>query len=340
MQKMNYKQWKEEFLQRVREYIRNVPELENRGTVEVQVMSYINGEKREGLAMPDLNPSGVSPVVRLSNLYKGHQEGIPDEELAASVTAVFIAHKDMSFNTKELFDYETMKSHLRIRVSGVESNEEWIKEKICEVEGDFIHSCYLDFPHGEEGHTTINVDKRYAEVWNVSETQVMEDARKGSMIFQVEMTSMYDVLNDMMDRDTEGILRQLELMPGEMEMFILHEKGSPYGASVIARQDILEAVGEVLQDNYYVFPASINEVIILPAKYGDQIKNLGALVREINEKGVPLQDKLSDHVQFYDRSMNLLMNADEYRRKMEREPEPEEAEGKQSPEELEQGLSL
>ena len=53
MQKMNYEEWKEAFIQKVREYIRSVPELENRGTVEVQTMSYINGEKIEGLAMND-----------------------------------------------------------------------------------------------------------------------------------------------------------------------------------------------------------------------------------------------------------------------------------------------
>lgn len=338
MQQKNYEQWKEAFIRKLSEYIQSVPELENRGVVEVQTTRDINGEKKEGLAMPGLNPSGVSPVVRLSSLYKGYLDGVQEDELITSVAEVFAEHRDMSFNTKEFLDYEKMKRHLRIRVSGVENNEEWIKEKICEVEGDFVHSCYLDFPRGEEGHRTINVIKQYAELWNVSEAQVMEDARRGSMQFEVEMTAMQDILNGFLSDEESAILFGiLEGRPFE-PMYVLCEKDSPFGASVIARQDILEAVGDVLQDDYYVLPSSIHEVIILPAQAGNRIGDLDTLVREVNENEVSSQEKLSDHVQFYDWSMNRLMNADEYRRKMERESEPEES--NQAAEEMGQGLSF
>ena len=50
-----------------------------------------------------------------------------------------------------------------------------------------------------------------------------------------------------------------------------------------------------------MLPSSISEVIILPAQTGNQIGDLDTLVREINENEVSLQEKLSDHVQFYDR---------------------------------------
>ena len=73
MQKKNYEQWKQDFVQKLGERIRNHPELGTRGPLKPYVSQGINGLKRECVAMPNLNKSGLSPSIYLDALYMRYQ---------------------------------------------------------------------------------------------------------------------------------------------------------------------------------------------------------------------------------------------------------------------------
>ena len=49
----------------------------------------------------------------------------------------------------------------------------------------------------------------------------------------------------------------------------------------------------------YIIPSSINEVIVISAKYVTDRKELDLLVEEVNEAAVSKEEVLSDHVYYY-----------------------------------------
>ncbi len=311
-----YDQWKENFVDKVRVRVRVDADLKGRGDVIIQSTCRVNKGTLDGLTMPDLTKSGLSPVIYLNELYEQHRSGVPEDVLVWRVVNQFSASKDASLNMDALKDYNAVKDELRFRVSGYEQNRGWAEAMVSVKEGDFVYSCYLPFYNEEIGRASINITKEQAGKWGVSCEQILMDARAGSMKQEVEMKSILEVIGkacDLCEGEPLNYYVHPELLPEEENMFMLREKASLYGASVIARKEVLKAVGEILNDDYYVLPSSVEEVLLIPAKRWNDPEALADIVREINATEVEPGDRLSDHVQFYDRSRERLMNALEYR---------------------------
>ena len=91
---------------------------------------------------------------------------------------------------------------------------------------------------------------------------------------------------------------------------------------------MLKKAGEVLQDDYYIMPSSIREVLLVPARFGNGMDRMNDLIREINLKEVQPKEILGNHVQYYDRKLQMFMNAEEYRRMIQfKEDRAEKTEG-------------
>lgn len=83
-----------------------------------------------------------------------------------------------------------------------------------------------------------------------------------------------------------------------------------YGASLILHDDIMKRVGEILDSNFYVLPSSIHETLLIADVDNPSVEWLSSMVKEINEAEVKPEDKLSDKVQYYDRKLGVLENAE------------------------------
>jgi len=311
-----YDQWKETFVDKVRMRVRMDSDLKDRGNVEVHSICRMNMGPLEGLTMPELTESGLSPIVYLEELYEQHQSGIPEDILVWRTVNQFSENKDTSLNMDALKDYDALKDDLRFRVSGYENNRNWADAMVSVKEGDFVYSCYLSLYNEAVGRASINITKEQAGKWGVSYEQVLMDARTGSLKQAVEMKSILEILGEACDLYADEPMDYYahpELLPEEENMFMLREKDSLFGAAVVARTDVLKRVGEILGDDYYVLPSSVEEVLLIPAKRWNDPEKLADMVREINATEVEPRQQLSDHVQYYDRSRERLMNALEYR---------------------------
>ena len=71
-------------------------------------------------------------------------------------------------------------------------------------------------------------------------------------------------------------------------------------------------VGEILKDDYFILPSSVEEVLLIPARYWEEPGELNEMVRKINEKEVLLKDRLSSQVQYYDRGTKCMINVNEW----------------------------
>ena len=99
------------------------------------------------------------------------------------------------------------------------------------------------------------------------------------------------------DRELSGSYDGLSPLP----MYVLTNQSHLNGASALLYKDILRDFAHSLEENFYILPSSIHEVILVPAN-GIMSKNsLELMVKDVNQKEVSPMERLSDHVYFYDR---------------------------------------
>ena len=77
------------------------------------------------------------------------------------------------------------------------------------------------------------------------------------------------------------------------------------GAASLLYEDELHKLAESLESNLYVLPFMESEVFVISADLSDP-KDLKDLTSEILEDSIPLDEKLSDQIYFYDRALRNL----------------------------------
>lgn len=70
----------------------------------------------------------------------------------------------------------------------------------------------------------------------------------------------------------------------------------------MCNHDLLRKAAKALEDDFWILPSSVHEVILLPAcQTDDCATGLAEIVREINDTQVELQEILSYHIYYYNR---------------------------------------
>lgn len=90
-------------------------------------------------------------------------------------------------------------------------------------------------------------------------------------------------------------------------MYVLSNSLRNYGAACIAYPHIMETIGEILQEDYYILPSSIHEVVIVPYTREISRREMDDMVRDINETQVADEEVLSNHVYLYERSTGRFL---------------------------------
>ena len=104
----------------------------------------------------------------------------------------------------------------------------------------------------------------------------------------IERMTGIEVLGDIEDTDKEDM------------MYILSNRIRSHGAAAILYEGCLEGIGAILEENYYILPSSVHEVILVPESYAPGCGELTSLIREMNETQIVKDEMLSNHVYYYD----------------------------------------
>ena len=69
---------------------------------------------------------------------------------------------------------------------------------------------------------------------------------------------------------------------------------------------VLERIGKMLKDDFWILPSSIHECIIIPADCAMPPDEMADLVKEVNQKEVSAEEYLSDQIYYYQLTMHRL----------------------------------
>ena len=114
----------------------------------------------------------------------------------------------------------------------------------------------------------------------------------------------------------------MPMRPEDEQLFVATVPDKTHGAGVLAYQNFMDQAAERVGGDFFILPSSIHEVLIVPDNGRMDLKELEAMVRDVNATQVAPADKLTDNVYHYDSKEKIFELGEKF---VERQNEREEA---------------
>lgn len=284
-----------------------------KGGVKVSPYTVVknNGKVKSGLVIetPGIN---ISPTIYLEEFYQRFQKGESLEEITRNILNFYheIKYED-SWNTEGIEQYSQIRDKIVFQLIHTEKNRALL-ESVPHMELlDLSIVFYALLDVSQQGTATMTVNNGHLQYWNVGEDELFADACENvARLLPAQLLPMQQMMDEMLHplQDRRKNLLEEDGMNAEKDfMYVLSNPIRSLGAACIAYPEILERAGKVLQEDYYVLPSSIHEVILVPESKGMKAEEMNEMVTEINETQVAEEEVLSDHVYFYERFTKRLV---------------------------------
>lgn len=250
--------------------------------------------------------SNISPTIYLNYYFKKHQNGTDFSSIQQQILQYYhrhcpITHIDTSFFT----NFDHVYSRIAYRLVHYEKNRELLKE--------IPHFPYLDLaiifyclvPEGPYENASILIYNHHLTYWEVQPETILNLARKNTPL----------LLPWRCDSLAELILPALDILPFKEQpcaeellndevipMYVLSNQQRYFGASCMLYPNALKEISQQFNDNLYILPSSIHEVILIPASFADDADDLSKIVQDVNVSEVTQDEILSDSVYYYNQS--------------------------------------
>ena len=268
--------------------IKNMVDLD----VQVDVQTVNKGNKI--LTGISIGKGNVRPVVYVENYQDLFEEKGYIEVASEMIKACKEATEKHNFNTydiEKMTSWDYAKEHLLLCIAPVGTNDGYMTIPYLDLE------LYFRVEVVEDGN--YKVKEEMLNAWNVTKEDILNAALETNTYVSY---SMLDMLIDML-KEEDAPYEMIEQMKQDSKsnyQTVLTNKDKTLGASAIYKTEILKEIADKYENDLYIIPSSIHELIVIP-KEGMSIAEMNAMIRETNETQVKLEEVLSDHVYIFNR---------------------------------------
>lgn len=298
----------------IAEYIKNhireyLPPEYQEAHISLEEVTKGNDRRLTGLMIRNEGETTV-PTIYLEPYAKQLAQGQPMDEIMREIARIRTEQGiKIPFEVSDLKDYERVKPMLAIRLCDPERNQEYLKNKPFTTCGDLTVFFQIQVMGNSEEVGSVVVTDSMLETWEITKEQLCQDAIAAENVKNpVCFYSMEDMMGELMfSVKPENLFEREEPVDVDfVPMYVLTNLSKLGGAAVIARDGVLDKIGDLVGKNFFVLPSSVHEVLIVPDNGKVLARELESMVKEVNETQVSLADFLSDKVQYYDRAAKTL----------------------------------
>lgn len=260
-----------------------------------------NGQERVGITFSQ-SGTNISPTIYLEEFYVQYQNGRAVADITDNIIQLYHEVKfENSWEIEQIQKYHYAKSKIVYKLIHRGKNKALLKDVPFVPYLDLAIVFYLIMDTTEKGTATILVTNDLQKVWNVSLKDLYTTARDNTpRIMIAEMKPMRVVIQEMQGKTCSD--QDLK----DNRMYILTNQYCQFGAACILYDHVLEDIGNLLKEDYYILPSSIHELIILPLSFSPDEASLNEMIVDINRTQVSEEEVLSDHAYYYSRRERKL----------------------------------
>lgn len=317
------------FLQFVNEVKKGLMEyFKDRAEITVSSVRKNNGVMLTGVVIMEKD-SHIAPTIYLESFYEAYKNGTGLRELLSQMEKIY-ENSRVSGSSKSL---EFFQNFLKVRTKifykliNAEKNGELLKEIPFVPYLDLAIVFYCDCSSELFGNAAILVKNSHLEMWGVDKEQLyLAAAANTPKNSPCEIQTMEAVMKEMFAEEIRKELERnrisyseqwLEEMAAQMladseppegktPMYVLTNRKRCNGAACVLYEQVLENFAKKINDNLYILPSSVHEVIMIPASFAGKASQLREMVEEINTTQVEDEEVLSDSVYFFNRMTKKL----------------------------------
>lgn len=200
----------------------------------------------------------------------------------------------------EIQSVSAISEKIVFRLVNTKMNESVLKERPHRKFLDLSSIYFLQIENGRDNFESLAITDQLIKMWNIEESELWELALKNMLeLFPPQFTTLESILmtklygSKKVDEEEDGLL-------------YLSNTSNFYGASCIFYPKVLENIRRKIQNDYYIIPSSVHEVLILLA---DSIgkEELNQMIQEVNATVVESREILAEHCYKYDSKKNEII---------------------------------
>lgn len=194
------------------------------------------------------------------------------------------------------------KKSLFVKLINTERNESLVEQSISKEFLDLSAVVRIVLKMDKEGMASMALSKGAAEILGMTEEEIYAAALANTLrLFPPKLMN----LGRYVEMSIGG-----KLLFGEDEVttYILTNQKEVDGAIYFMSPEVVGAIAEALEDDLYILPSSVNEVLLVRAsEVRDGVDGLKAMVRDVNETIVAEKEILSYSVYHYDKEHGITI---------------------------------
>ncbi len=271
-----------------------------------------NGQRRVGITFSRPGQE-IAPVIYVEPFYKSVQQGEPLEDVMREIArTVELEMKNRPpITASQISEYDRIKEYLGVKLVNTKANRRNLKD-ITHIEmEDMSLIPVIRFPMPEqEMYGNMKITEELRRAWGVSVHDIFEQAWKN------EEPPVLQELGDAVSYGEDiHDLFAVERLTNDT-MYVLTNQRAIDGAIQIALPGVMKKLSELLPKGFFIIPSSIHETLIMPK--GMEIqglemtpKEMGQMLREINQGYVEKDEILSDRIYEYDKESGKVRQVPE-----------------------------
>lgn len=302
---MDYEIFKEVVAEKFKDYL---PEQFQGMKLEIHSVEKVNC-MRDGINL--INPDSMtsaSPTIYINDMYD-HYQSCNDLETVLQSAADIMARCIKEAPQIPSLNLEEAKDQIVFQLVNTEQN----REMLAGVPHREFHDLSIIYRWmikvDEKGISSTVVKNQMAERLGLSEEQLFKLAVENTRrLLPPCVKSINDVIREMLVKDgmpEERADMMVEEIPPEETLWVITNDRGINGACSMLYEDKLHTLAQQLEDDLYIMPSSVHEVIAVSASMGEPDK-LAQMVAEVNMDQVALQERLSNQVYHYDKDLRKL----------------------------------
>lgn len=293
----------EEFLETVKERIEE--HFDNTTKISITSVVKNNGVSFDCLIIAK-EKGNIAPSIYLKECYEEYKRTLSIEGVISKIiNSYYKSMREANFDVDEICQYNKIRGRIVYKLVNCKDNKEYLEDIVYDRILD-LAKCYgLIFENNNGLNGMMLIKEEHIAMWKTTREDIVAAAEENTArILKPVYYKMTELLKSY-DPENENILDMLE---GDYpELYVLTNNKKFNGAAVVLYEGILEEIADsILEDDLYVIPSSVHEVIIAGKHQGFDLKALKEITRTINDTVMQKEEILSYTIYEYDRSANKL----------------------------------
>ena len=308
---MDYDVFKEVVKESIKDY---VPKKFVHYNVDVKPVQKVNGTL-DGLymQMKETGKEGMAaaPVLYLQELYEDYKS---TGDLKGTLETAAMRLLEGMEHAQEMagIAFSEPETKLVLSLINTEQNRELLKDVPNRPFQDLSIVCRYVTGMDNNRVSSILVTGRVLENMKLSREQLFQMAEENTKkMMPPQVADMAGILKSMFmeegmpEKDADIMFGE---MPAGIPVYVVTNSCQINGAVSMVFEDILHGLAEKTGTDLYILPSSVHEVIAVPADIGSP-ETLAEMVEEVNLGQVPLNERLSNQVYYYEKEQRRLSMA-------------------------------